>query len=108
MHEDQEIELCDFLEADDRLVTGGVFTLKEIAEKMLLSEEPVENEDDAEVDEEIVPSEAQRAWTTVRKFLQQRSGKTSVMQAYDQLDNEMREISKNLCQLTILESFGLG
>ena len=91
MHEDEEIELSDFLEADERLVTGGVFTLEE----MLLSEEPVESEDDAEVEEEIVPSEAQRAWKTVRKFLHQRSGKTWV-QACDQLYNEMREISKKI------------
>ena len=77
MQENGEIELSDFVEADERLATGGSFTLEEIAEEMLCSAEPVESEDDVTtVDEEIVPfEEAQRSWSTVRKFIQQRSGK---------------------------------
>ena len=41
MHENVEIELSNFLEAVERLATGGSFTLEEIAEKMLCSAEPV-------------------------------------------------------------------
>ena len=56
----------DFLEADERLMTGGSFTLEEIAEEMLYNEEPVESEDEVIVEEEIVLfEEAQRAWITV-------------------------------------------
>ena len=111
MHDKEEIELSEFLEADERLATSGSFTLEEIAEEMLRSEEPVESEDDeVTVEEEIVPfEEAQRAWSTVRKFMQQRSGKPGVMQACDRLDNEMHEIrQKKMRQPTILESFGLN
>ena len=110
MHENGEIELSDFLEADERLATGGSFTLEEIAEEMLCSEEPVESEDDdITVKEEVVPfEEAQRTWSTVRKFMQQRSGKPGVMQACDRLDNEIHVIrQKKMHQPTILESFGL-
>ena len=110
MHENGEVELSDFLEADERLATGGSFTLEEIAEEMLCSAEPVESEDDEiTVEEEIVPfEEAQRAWSTVRKFMQQRSGKPGVMQSCDRLDNEMHEIRrKKMRQPTIHESFGL-
>ena len=58
MHENWEIELSDFLEANERLVTGGSFTLEEIAEEMLCSAELVESEDDEiTVQEEIVPFE---------------------------------------------------
>ena len=46
MHEKEEIELFDFLEADERLETGGSFTLEDIAEEMLSREKPVESEDD--------------------------------------------------------------
>ena len=108
MHENEEIELPDFLEADERLATGGSFTLEEIAE-MLYNEEPVESEDEVIVEEEIVLfEEAQRAWITVRKFMQQTSGKPDVMQACDRLDNEMNEIRrKKMRQPTIFESFGL-
>ena len=107
MHANGEIELSDFLEADERLATGGSFTLEE----MLCSAEPVESEDDEiTVEEEIVPfEEAQRAWSTVRKFMQQRSGKPGVMQAKSfRLDNEMHEIRrKKMRQPTILGRFGL-
>ena len=106
MHENGEIELSDFLEADESLATGGSFTLEE----MLCSAEPVESEDDEiTVEEEIVPfEETQRAWSTVRKFMQQRSGKPGVIQACDRLDNGMHEIRrKKKLQPTILESFGL-
>lgn len=109
MHENEEIELSDFLEADQCLATGGSFTLEEIAKEMLSREEPVESEDDGViVEEKIVPfEEAQRAWSTVRKFMQQSSGKPRVMQACDRLDNEMIEIRrKKTRQLTIFESFG--
>ena len=93
MHENEEIELPDFLEADERLATGGSFMLEEIAEEMLYNEELVESEDEVIVEEEIVLfEEAQRAWITVRKFIQQTSRKPGVMQACDRLDNEMNEI----------------
>ncbi|CAI9715923.1 Hypothetical predicted protein [Octopus vulgaris] len=45
-HENKTIELFDFLSADDRLVTGGSFTLEEIAKEVMHNEEPVESEDD--------------------------------------------------------------
>ncbi|XP_077972730.1 52 kDa repressor of the inhibitor of the protein kinase-like [Styela clava] len=81
MQENEEIELSDFLEADERIETGGFFTLDEIAEEMLRSEEPLKSVDDEiHVEEEIVSFEdAQQAWRTVRKFMQQRSGKPSVL-----------------------------
>ncbi|XP_025110862.1 uncharacterized protein LOC112574185 [Pomacea canaliculata] len=108
MHGNEEIKLSDFLKADERLATGGSFTMEEIAEEMLCSEEPVESEDE-KIEEETVPiEEDQHAWSTVRKFLQQRSGKPSVMQACHRLDNKLYEIrQKNMPQPTILESFGL-
>ena len=53
MHENEEIKLSDFLEADERLATGGSFMLEE----MLSREEPVESEDD----EVTIEDEAQRA-----------------------------------------------
>ena len=109
MQESEVIDLSDFLEADERLETGGSFTLDEIAEEMLRSEEPIESEDVGEnkVEDEIVSlEEAQRAWITVRKFMQQRSGKASVMQACDRLDDEVHEIHrKNMRQLTIPQEF---
>ena len=111
MHENEEIELSDFLEADERLETGGSFTLEDIAEEMLGREEPVESEDDeVTIEEETISFEnAQRAWSTVRKFMQQRSEKLGVMQACDCLENEIHEIRrKNMRQLTILQSFGLS
>ena len=111
MHENEEIELSDFLEADERLETGGSFTLEDIAEEMLGREEPVESEDDeVTIEEETISYEnAQRAWSTVRKFMQQRSEKLGVMQACDRLENEIHEIRrKNMRQLTILQSFGLS
>ena len=40
------MKLSDFLEADERLETGGSFSLEEIVEEMLGSKEPVESEDD--------------------------------------------------------------
>ena len=110
MHENEEIKLSDFLEADERLETGGSFTLEDIAEKMLGREKPVESEDDeVTIEEETISFEnAQRAWSTVRKFMQQRSEKLGVMQACDRLENEIHEIRrKNMRQLTILQSFGL-
>ena len=111
MHENEEIELSDFLEADERLETGGSFTLEDIAEEMLSREEPVESEDDeVTIEEETISFEnAQRAWSTVRKFMQQRSEKLGVMQACNRLENEIHEIRrKNMRQLTILQSFGLS
>ena len=112
MQENEVIDLSDFLEADERLETGGSFTLDEIAEEMLSSEEPIESEDvgENEVEDEIVSlEEAQQAWSTVRKFMQQRSGKASVMQACDRLDNKVHKIRrKNMRQLTIPQSFGLS
>ena len=111
MHKNEEIELSDFLEADERLETGGSFTLENIAEEMLGREEPVESEDDeVTIEEETISFEnAQRAWSTVRKFMQQRSEKLGVMQACDRLENEIHEIRrKNMRQLTILQSFGLS
>ena len=38
---EEKIELTDFIKADERLATGGSFTLEEIAEEMLCGEEPV-------------------------------------------------------------------
>lgn len=111
MDGDEEIELTDFLEADERLATGGVFTLEEIAEEVLRNEEPVGIEEDEPVaEEEAIPFEvAQRAMHTVRKFMSKRSGKPGVMKACDLLEDEMLDIRrKKMHQPTILESFGLG
>ncbi|XP_029641258.1 major centromere autoantigen B-like [Octopus sinensis] len=111
-HENETIELFDFLSADDRLVTGGSFTLEEIAKEVMHNEEPVESEDDEVIVEEEYFSfaDAQRAWSTIRKFMQQQSsGKPSVMQACDRLDNEMNEIcQKKMSQPIIFESFGIN
>ena len=107
MHEKEKIELSDFLEANERLETNS---LEKIAEEMLGSKEPVESEDDKVTiaEENILFENAQRAWSTVRKFMQQRSRKYGVMQACDRLEDEMHEIRrKNMRQLTILQSFGL-
>ena len=71
----------------------------------------MESEDDeVTVKEEIISFEnAQRAWSTVRMFMQQRSGILGVMQACNRLEDEMHEIRQNnMCQLTILQSFGLS
>ncbi|XP_071446366.1 uncharacterized protein [Hetaerina americana] len=46
IHENREIELSDFLEADERLVTGRSFMLEEIEEGMLCSVELVASKDD--------------------------------------------------------------
>ena len=69
----------------------------------------IKSEDEVIVEEDIVPFEkAQRAWITVRKLMQQTSGKPGVMQACDRLDNEMNEIRrKKMRQSTIFDSFGL-
>ena len=63
MYQNEEIELPDFLEADERFETGGSFTLEEIGEEMLGSKEPVESEnDEVTVEEEIILfKNAQRA-----------------------------------------------
>ena len=63
IHENEEIELSDFLEADERLKTGGSFTLEDIAEEMLSGEKPVGSKDDeVTVEEETFLFEnAQRA-----------------------------------------------
>ena len=51
----------------------------------------------------------QRAWSTVRKFMQLRSGILGVMQACNHLKDEMNKIRrKNNRQLTILQNFGLS
>ncbi|CAI9719662.1 Hypothetical predicted protein [Octopus vulgaris] len=71
------------------------FTLEEIAKEVMHNEEPVESEDDEVIVEEEYVSfaDVQRAWSTIRKFMQQQSsGKPSVMQACDRLDNKMNEI----------------
>ena len=111
MYQNEEIEMSDFLEADERLETAESFTLEEIAEEMLGSNKPVESEkDEVTVEEEIILyKNAQRAWSTIRKLMQQRSGKLGVMQGFDRLEDEMHEIRrKNMRQLTILQSFGLS
>ena len=111
MHENEEIELSDFLEADERLETGGSFTFGDIAEEMLGREELVKSKDnEVTIEEETISFEnAQRAWSTVQKFMQQRSKKLGVMQACNRLENEIHEIcGKNMRQLTILQSFGLS
>ena len=46
MHENKETELSDFLEADERLTSGGSFTLEQIAKEMFCSDELMESEDD--------------------------------------------------------------
>ena len=91
MYQNEDIELSDFLKANERLESGGSFTLEEVAEEMLGSKEPVESKnDEVTVEEEIISfKNAQRAWSTVRKFMQQRSGKLGVMQACDRLEDEM-------------------
>ena len=60
IHENEEIELSDFLKADERLETGGSFTLEN---EMLSREKPVESEDDeVTVEEKTISFEkAQRA-----------------------------------------------
>ena len=111
MYQNEEIELSDFLEADERLETRGSFTLEQIAEEMLGNKELAESEnDEVTVEEEIILfKNAQRAWSTVRKLMQQRSGKLGVMQVCDRLEDEMHKIRrKNMRQLTILQSFGLS
>ncbi|KII68343.1 hypothetical protein RF11_06787 [Thelohanellus kitauei] len=80
----------------------------EIADVMMCSEELVETEDDDRTVEEKVVSyeEGQRAWSTVRKFMEQRSGKPGEIQACDRLDNQMHLIhEKKIRQPTILERF---
>ena len=77
---------------------------------MLCGEEPVWSEDDnITVEDEIVSfEESQRLEHRTRMFMQQKSGKPGVMQACDQLDNEMHVIrQKKMRQPTILESLGL-
>ena len=111
MYQNEEIELSDFLEADERLETRESFTLEQIAEEMLGNKELAESEnDEVTVEEEIVLfKNAQRAWSTVRELMQQRSGKLGVMQVCDRLEDEMHKICrKNMRQLTILQSFGLS
>ena len=111
MYQNEEIELSDFLEADERLETRGSFTLEQIAEEMLGNKELAESEnDEVTVEEEIILfKNAQRACSTVRKLMQQRSGKLGVMQVCDRLEDEMHKIRrKNMRQLTILQSFGLS
>ncbi|KII65677.1 hypothetical protein RF11_16086 [Thelohanellus kitauei] len=83
------IEICDALPAEKTDVRGWR-DQAEIDEEMLCSEKPVESEDDnITVEEE-------------RKFMQQRSGKPGVMQAWDRLDNEMHVIrQKKMRQQTI-------
>ncbi|KII71435.1 hypothetical protein RF11_02951 [Thelohanellus kitauei] len=98
----------DFLEADELLATGGSFMLKQIAEAMTCGEEQVESEDDDITVEEDVFSfdDAQRSLITMKKFIEQRSGKPSEIQACDRLDNEMHVIrQKKIPQPTILLSF---
>jgi hypothetical protein len=110
MHEGEEVELADFLEADERLATGGFFTLEEIAEEVMRSTDSDESEEDEPLIEDVPTSfeEAQRALSTVRKFMVRNSGEFDVMQACDRLEDKMQEIrQKKMRQLTILESFGL-
>ena len=109
-HEDETIELSDFLDADERLATGGSLTIEDIAEEILRSEDPEDDEDEDAEEEINVPFEqVQRAWCTVRRFFQQRSEKPDVLHACDRLDNELFEIRRmKMRQPTILESFGLS
>ena len=71
MHENEEIEMSDFLKANERITTCGPFTLAEITEDMLFDEEPVVSKDGhITVEKEVVLfEEAQCAWSTVRKFM---------------------------------------
>ena len=46
IHKNEEIELSDFLEADEHLEMRGSFKLEDIAEEMLSKEKLVESEDD--------------------------------------------------------------
>ena len=101
MHENEEIELSGFLEADERFTSGWSFTLEEIAKKMLHREESKKSEDDdVIVEKETISFEKdQLAFRTVRKFMQQRRGKLLVVQAYDWLEDEMHKIlRKNMRQ----------
>ena len=67
MQENEEIELSDFLEADERLETGGSFTLDEIAEEMLHSEEPIESEDnEINVEDKIISFEEAQCDASMR------------------------------------------
>uniref|UniRef100_A0A915EFS1 Uncharacterized protein n=1 Tax=Ditylenchus dipsaci TaxID=166011 RepID=A0A915EFS1_9BILA len=107
MNEAEEIDLSDFLEADERLATGGTLTLQEIADEVMRQEDSDIDEEDLIVEEkEVSFKEAERAMSTVRKFMQQESGKLSVMQVCDKLEDEMQEIrQKKMRQPTILECF---
>uniref|UniRef100_A0A915EAU3 Uncharacterized protein n=1 Tax=Ditylenchus dipsaci TaxID=166011 RepID=A0A915EAU3_9BILA len=102
-----EIDLSDFLEADERLATGGTLTLQEIADEVMRQEDSDIDEEDLIVEEEEVSfKEAERAMSTVRKFMQQESGKLTEMQVCDKLEDEMQEIrQKKMRQPTILECF---
>ena len=65
----------------------------------------MESEDDeVTAEKEIILFEnAERAWSTVRTFIQQRSGKLGVMQACDRSEDEMHKISRiNMLQVTLL------
>ena len=109
MYQNKEIELSDFLKADECLETAGSFTLKEIAEEMLDNKEPVESEnDEVTVEEEIISFEnAQQAWSTLQKFMQQRSRKLGMMQACNRLEDKMHEIRrKSMCQLRFFRVLG--
>ena len=105
MHENEEIELPDFLEADERIATSGSFTLEEIAEEMLYNEEPVESEVIVGGNRSVRGSPACLDHCPKVHEADKREARCD---ACDRLDNEMNEIRrKKMRQPTIFESFGL-
>ena len=109
--DNEQIELTDYLEADDRLAAGGSLSLEEIAVMVgnkEMEQEDVNSNDADTIEEECISfQDAQRASATLRKFMQQRNGVLDEMQACDRIDKEMHEIRKRSNrQLTILECFG--
>ena len=90
MHESKEIKLS---------------ASKKIAEEILRSEELVETEDDKVTTEKeiVLLVKGQQALSAVLMFTQQRKGKLGVMQ----LTKIHKICQKNMCQLTIFQSFEL-
>jgi hypothetical protein len=106
--EDEEIDLSDFLEADDRLATDGAFTLEEIVEEVLYADQDGSDDGEAVIEQrKISTSEAQSAMTTIRMYLEENGADANVMKACDQLEDKIHDLRvQKLRQPTIMESFG--
>ena len=104
LYEGEQIKLVDFLETDEPQGTGGSLSVEEIAE-MLSNEQQDEDDGEEIIEEKVFLQEAQRACSTLRKFMQQRSANLEVLRACDRLEDEVHAIlRKNKPQLTIKES----